>query len=949
MLLATNLNAQKIVPACYEKPEFLAKNEPTLCEQYEREETDITIGANSSSNTNAATLGYTTVSGQKVKINGKLYLDVSMTFQYSILEFGPGAEIIIQPNKMMYANRSKLYACTNMWRGIYVKGHSRLNLYSCDIEDAQYAVSAEKKSFLTLVANDFNRNYVGIRNISTGSGTSSLNFNYFFSNTFTCSDPLNEGYSSQIPTPGEVSYAGMLLNDCVASIGIFNFPANQFYRMGFGIHATNSVVVVQKCIFSDMIGIEEDAFSATGIYTEGGTLTVRGVFVPQTGQYLGTSTFADCGYNGILAVGSNLDIANKNTFTGEQEYGIQSVYNINSEQIRIALNEFYLSEGNVAGIWLERSAASGNDAHNVIDRNYIEINGSEDGKYGIYASGPVGAGDRMEITNNLIDVASTANYIIPIHVNAGLGDRFRILNDTINFNSVNYDYYRFGISMEHAYFSYVGHLISENIITGSGTHNPGQCAIHVDNARNVTICSNIMDHTFHGIHLLGSLDPCRVQNNDINAHAFGLHITESPVGGVPAIGTQLRHGNTWSTSSSDYTEWAAACQYDEMEMEFLVNPALSRFIVESTGLDKLPTLINPDEDWFFYIPGSTNYCAPADTIIDDLSFLQEETATGNVGDYTETSLDDWEMEYALMLTLRDNPAMLGNMNALSFYNTNSTTTSAGALSYSLQGLRQAMMPDSGEQEVIDEIHEDLGLLIDTLIGLENGYTTALDTTTGSIDTNFLNTKQSLFESLFDLMEEEQNWKDALATSREADLEDLKDFNDTITVTYIHEQNYKALNNYLIKLALGTATTMDYEDMVDIATLQSPDTSGSAVSLARNLLPLCHRTAYFTEEEGPSEHLEVFRPGVVESAPDELTVYPNPADGNLFIRLPKGVAGNIDIRNADGKTMYAFEIGEPTGQTLHIDTKGWTAGVYFCSIYNNSTHPLNRRFSFVVTH
>jgi len=32
----------------------------------------------------------------------------------------------------------------------------------------------------------------------------------------------------------------------------------------------------------------------------------------------------------------------------------------------------------------------------------------------------------------------------------------------------------------------------------------------------------------------------------------------------------------------------------------------------------------------------------ADTIIEDLTFLQEETATGNVGDYTETSLADWE-------------------------------------------------------------------------------------------------------------------------------------------------------------------------------------------------------------------------------------------------------------------------------------------------------------------
>ena len=173
-----------------------------------------------------------------------------------------------------------------------------------------------------------------------------------------------------------------------------------------------------------------------------------------------------------------------------------------------------------------------------------------------------------------------------------------------------------------------------------------------------------------------------LENNDLNAHGQGVFISIGSIG-VPGIGTQLRHGNIWSTTSGDYTLWAAECQIG-------VDPSLSEFHTESTDPSILPTLVS-SSGWFFYDPGSTNYCVPIHSFFDDLSSLQEETATGGLAPYIDIPLDEWEMEYALMLNLRNNPDLLQNTDAQSFFTANSNTT-AGSLTHSLFGLKMAMTP-----------------------------------------------------------------------------------------------------------------------------------------------------------------------------------------------------------------------------------------------------------------
>lgn len=349
---------------------------------------------------------------------------------------------------------------------------------------------------------------------------------------------------------------------------------------------------------------------------------------------------------------TNLSVVG-NDFLGEQLYGIRSRNNFFPNQIRIAENTIDVSEtNNVAGILLERTVAA-TGLHNVIEGNYLTMAGSTDGKYGIHVTSPFAASDKMEIIDNIIDMTSTGDVLFPIHVDANLADRFHILDNTVNFNSSNQGAERFGIVMVEGQGE--AHLIKENNVIGSGTHNPGHCGLHIVNVLNTTICSNTVNHTQWGIHLWGALDPCKLQNNHMNLHEIGLFLSPSPPS-VAGIGPQIRHGNTWSTSHGAYSTWAAQCATG-------VNYLLSPIYVEDTApssLNPSSALLSPSTGWFIYDPGDENYCAPLPPSFgENLSSIQEETATNNLSTYIETSLDQWQMEYNLMLSLRNNPALLG--------------------------------------------------------------------------------------------------------------------------------------------------------------------------------------------------------------------------------------------------------------------------------------------------
>jgi len=45
LLLKIEANAQQITEACYEKPTFVAQDEPTFCEQFDKYDLDRVVGS----------------------------------------------------------------------------------------------------------------------------------------------------------------------------------------------------------------------------------------------------------------------------------------------------------------------------------------------------------------------------------------------------------------------------------------------------------------------------------------------------------------------------------------------------------------------------------------------------------------------------------------------------------------------------------------------------------------------------------------------------------------------------------------------------------------------------------------------------------------------------------------------------------------------------------------
>lgn len=99
--------------------------------------------------------------------------------------------------------------------------------------------------------------------------------------------------------------------------------------------------------------------------------------------------------------------------------------------------------------------------------------------------------------------------------------------------------------------------------------------------------------------------------------------------------------------------------------------------------------------------------------------------------------------------------------------------------------------------------------------------------------------------------------------------------------------------------------------------------------------VCQEIEFFMRcNEG---RLQAEWPGVFIERPKQFTVYPNPAQGALFIDLGTGMdeAGQISLRDNLGRLLSEFTV-EPATTLMSIDISGLTPGLFFISFSDEST-------------
>jgi len=893
----------------------------TLCDQYGDLPPDITIGTGYNSITFASTIPAPPYPGwvnKNILIQGTLIADVSLFFNNCTVKMGPAASIQTQGDVDIAIRSSRFFSCGQMWRGIMLQQGSAFRIEKTRIEDAQYAFTIDDGVSGVLTETTFNRNYVGIRNNNAVGGQSGLSFFHFGLNQFTCSVPLNASFPGQSPDPGGISFAGIQLDQCTATIGIPKYGMNAFSRLRYGIYAEKSSLTVRACRFEFMQDV--DPGGGRGIYVVDGSLLVDAPLVGQSRP--NPCVFYGNSAAGVEGIGSGLNI-NYATFSGPQFMGICSSENLAGEMIQCTSDTFKLnSSACLAAICIDRSVASGIYPHTNISSNLITLSATSPlGLYGIFVTGTFPAIDKVGIIRNTVEAISFGLDMYAIQAVGWTTDGFKIYSNRVIFaNGPTTNSERWGISMLDSWGFF--HEISENSILGYGSNVPGQCAIHIDEARNLEVCHNTLDHTRRGFHLVGNDNPCYLRNNVINHHHEGILLTDHYYPGDGIIDHQVRHGNVWLDESGAYVNWAAQCA---------ANPNNSLFIVESVDPTIFPSQISPATGWFSYEEGPLNYCL--DTILPEIPWtaLDQRIAEGTFFDSTSTPLQVWSMEKDLYFKLLRFPELIApGSDAETFFNYTVNPSSAAYASTEYE-LWKALLIGTGLQAQLDQISQDKEELLYQLMALDD---LASPEDSLQFDTALYAQKALLLDSLQIMAENWQSLREQQENIRLSNLQPVEILIGQLPA----DSTFEAYQLYDLQLTVQAAKGIPFTPaqlgQMEVIAETCPDVGGPAVRGIIRWLPQSMHAAYLSDE--PPTCLRERSPGSGKSERPPvgtLSVTPNPANEQIELRWEAGASARLLLFNATGQLLREFAFS-PGQQFMEMDIRDFPPGIYFLALEQN---------------
>lgn len=877
-------------------------NVGTLCDQYISETPDIRLGVKGATTLASQFLipanGF---SNQTIFIEGSLIVDIDLSFTDCIVRMWPGTSLTTHPSGVeIEAIGTDFFSCHQMWRGITLLTGSSLIFNSCQIEDAQYALTIGDGVSTSLINNVFNRNFVGIRNAS--GGVSNLNFQAFYLNIFRCHADLHDPYQGQQPAPGNISLTGFQLQN--TSVVMTSGP-NIFSSMRNGIIATNSSIGIRSCDFKKMMEYPGEE-SGNGIKTIGGTL--------QAGN---GCSFEDNEFAGISTFGTKLYV-NQADFNGKNHIGISSLGNKGGEVVNIRNNDFNLNhKENFMGIYLERSLDSNipfADGSNSINTNTIHIGGISSAD-GIHVKGILPSTAEMEIIGNIITVTTTASSVIPIFIHGLNSDKFRVEFNKIYFNSSNTTFggSRYGIFMLDC--SGIDHYVHDNEILGGGNNYPGQCGIHAELSQNITFCYNTVDRTSHGFHFVGDCKNAAIKNNTIQKHKRGLFI-ESNAGIPGMVGPQTRHGNCWSTNFSDYNPYAALC---------LSDPTLSPFFVETTDPAKLPSpsLLEPSSGWFFYEEEETNYCDGAGRLFDEIDMRVSDEENWE----TYSEVVQWDLKRNLYKKLYQHPELLSEYEGFQHFFDSYPETSFAQTAYVESQIKSILQIPASIQEQIGELQTQMNNLFEQLTAMEAAF--PYDDYTDDFDEIYMAEKLALLQQISQINSDLEQIKTNLNNSRMPQLLELTLFNQNLETITEYETAYQFLNQYRINRLMGIEPTEAELQEVDIISKRCLEELGHLVGLGQSESPLCAART-FIAHDGRGPCIEDPEGLVINSNSnfiEEPYLYPNPASEKLWIRIPKELEGRWFLFSTTGTIVRQGSFVKDI-PTLEISLNNLLAGLYY---------------------
>jgi hypothetical protein len=293
-----------------------------------------------------------TVNGQTFSINGTFHVNINLDLKGCRVLMGYNAKIIVDPNRTLTienqgSQESHVYACDEMWDGIYVTGVTTTVVLSngTTIEDAQNAIVSDNLGRFQVFGNltngkvIFNKNHnsIVVKNALTGTHPG-----FVRSATFQCYDGVPAGSPTMtanklhFPRTGERSFTGFdIVGAALVNVGdpsLFT-SLNTFDNLDFGIRSVNASVSVFNNEFKNITAVPgiplvkgEECYPGTAICSKGTKLIARTLTVGQaTAGLYNTNTFTNCA-KGVVGSGFLNIYVFKNTFTNVR-LGVRSAGN----------------------------------------------------------------------------------------------------------------------------------------------------------------------------------------------------------------------------------------------------------------------------------------------------------------------------------------------------------------------------------------------------------------------------------------------------------------------------------------------------------------------------------------------------------------------------------------------------------------------------------------------
>lgn len=540
--------------------------------------------------TGSVSSGAYTINNKTISINGTFNVNFNLTLEGCLVLMGYNAKIIVDPGKIFIitsaspSQKSHVYACDEMWDGIYVSDPASLVAINngSTIEDALNAIVSENKgnfriqsspAYGNVILNKNYKNFV-VKNDLTGSHPG-----YIRSTTIQCYDGVVGGNPTatsdklHFPHATERSFMGIeIINVNNITIGIpVATQKNTFDNMDFGINSSNSSLNVFNNDFKNIDnpgaipkGIE--CFTGTAICASGHKNILRTINVGNTSAIpFYKNTFTNNLKGIVVTLNMNVNIW-KNNFNTIANTGIRLSKNYTNT---IVVSQNVINSARVGIDCFDNQSANVTIDNNDIDAGTLVV------ASGVLAQEIIGGTTIYRITRNTIKNVRYGAFGIGLknsdisrndvnlkHTTSPSQECYgiRLANSSLCtvvsnrvFGTNTVDYWVQGISLDLCMSDYVTCNESHNLGTGmffGGVQTP-----------NTYIAKNLMNNNFRGFVL--------------NFGEVGNQFTA----GIPIKPNDNRWTGTYT--SGCYTE------------TFVSNGLLSQFFVRIGGLPyNVPSINN---------------------------------------------------------------------------------------------------------------------------------------------------------------------------------------------------------------------------------------------------------------------------------------------------------------------------------------------------------------------